>query len=230
MRDEALWRAVDANFVDRVGASDAALESALAANAAAGLPQIDVSPAQGKFLYLLARLAGARNVLEIGSLGGYSTICLARAVPAGGRVVTLEASPKHAETARENLRRAGVADKVDLRLGPALDSLPRLAEEGAGPFDFVFIDADKPNNPHYLGWALRLARPGAAIVCDNVVREGAVIDQASREPGVRGTRAMFDLIAAEPRLNATAIQTVGAKGWDGFALAIVEPAQRARRP
>jgi predicted O-methyltransferase YrrM len=220
--DRTKWSAVDAYIVEKIATPDFALDAALAANAAAGLPAIDVSAPQGKLLHLLARMARARKILEIGALGGYSTIWLARALPPDGFVVTLEAVPRHAEVARENLRRAGLSGQVRLRVGPALESLPRIAEEGLGPFDFVFIDADKSNNPDYLAWAPRLARVGATIVCDNVVREGAVVDRASADPDVQGTRRMFDMIAKEPRLSATAIQTVGAKGWDGFVLAVVE--------
>jgi predicted O-methyltransferase YrrM len=165
-------------------------------------------------------MIGARRILEIGTLGGYSTIWLARALPAGGRLVTLEASPAHAAVARGNIERAGLADVVDLRLGRALDTLPALA--GEAPFDMVFIDADKPSNRDYLAWALRLARPGTVIVCDNVVREGRVADAASTDPATLGTRRMFEDLAAEPRLTATALQTVGSKGWDGFAIAIVD--------
>jgi predicted O-methyltransferase YrrM len=222
--DRTKWSAVDAYIVEKISTPDFALDAALAANAAAGLPAIDVSPPQGKLLYLLARMARARKILEIGALGGYSTIWLARALPPDGFVVTLEAVPKHAEIARENVRRAGLSGQVRVRLGPALESLPRIAEEGIGPFDLVFIDADKPSNPDYLAWALRLARVGATIVCDNVVREGAIVDRASADPSVQGTRRMFDMIAKEPRLSATAIQTVGAKGWDGFVVAIVDRA------
>jgi predicted O-methyltransferase YrrM len=222
--DRTKWSAVDAYIVEKIATPDFALDAALAANAAAGLPAIDVSPPQGKLLYLLARMARARKILEIGALGGYSTIWLARALPPDGFVVTLEAVPKHAEIARENVRRAGLSGQVRVRLGPALESLPRIAEEGIGPFDLVFIDADKPSNPDYLAWALRLARVGATIVCDNVVREGAIVDRASADPSVQGTRRMFDMIAKEPRLSATAIQTVGAKGWDGFVVAIVDRA------
>lgn len=200
---------------------DAALAEALAANAAAGLPAHDVSPAQGKLLHLLARMVGARRVLEIGTLGGYSTLWLARALPPGGRVVTLEADPRHAAVARANFERAGLADRIELRLGRALDALPRLEAEAQGPFDLVFLDADKPNHAAYLAGALRLARPGSVIVADNVVREGAVIDAASTDDRVQGIRAFFELLAAESRLDATAIQTVGEKGWDGFAIALV---------
>ncbi len=220
--DRAKWSAVDAYLVEKIAPSDFALDAALAANAAAGLPRHDVSPLQGKLLHLLARMARARKVLEIGALGGYSTIWLARALPADGFVVTLEAVPKHAEVARENIRRAGLAGKVRVRVGPALDTLPRIAEEGIGPFDFIFIDADKPRNPDYLAWALRLSRPGTVFVCDNVVREGAVVDRTSADPSVQGIRRMFDMMAREPRLSATAIQTVGVKEWDGFAVAIVD--------
>lgn len=220
--DRAKWSAVDAYTVEKIAPSDFALDAALAANAAAGLPPHDVSPPQGKLLHLLARMARARKVLEIGALGGYSTIWLARALPADGFVVTLEAAPKHAEIARENIRRAGLSGQVRLRGGPALETLPRIADEGLGPFDFIFIDADKPRNPDYLAWALRLSRPGTVIVCDNVVREGAVVDRASADPSVQGIRRMFDMMSREPRLSATAIQTVGAKGWDGFAVAIVD--------
>ncbi|MGD0183698.1 MAG: O-methyltransferase [Roseiarcus sp.] len=222
--DRTKWSAVDAYIVEKIATPDFALDAALAANAAAGLPAIDVSPPQGKLLYLLARMARARKILEIGALGGYSTIWLARALPSDGFIVTLEAVPKHAEIARENVRRAGLSGQVRVRLGPALESLQRIAEEGIGPFDLVFIDADKPSNPDYLAWALRLARVGATIVCDNVVREGAIVDRASADPSVQGTRRMFDMIAKEPRLSATAIQTVGAKGWDGFVVAIVDRA------
>ncbi len=183
-------------------------------------PPHDVSALQGKFLHLVARMIGARRVLEIGTLGGVSTLWFARALGAGGRIVTLEADPRHAAIARANLERAGVADRVDLRVGPALDSLPALA--GEAPFDLVFIDADKPNNPHYLAWALKLTREGGVIIGDNVVRDGAVVDPASSDASVRGVRTFLDAIAGEPRLSATALQTVGAKGWDGFTLAVVD--------
>ncbi len=220
--DRAKWSAVDAYIVEKIAPSDFALDAALAANAAAGLPPLDVSPPLGKLLYLLARMARARKVLEIGALGGYSTIWLARALPSDGFVVTLEAVAKHAEVARENIRRAGLSGQVRMRVGPALETLPRIVEEGIGPFDLVFIDADKPRNPDYLAWALRLARPGSVIVCDNVVRDGAVADRTSADPSVQATRRMFDMIARETRLSATAIQTVGAKGWDGFVVAVVD--------
>ena len=219
--DQEQWNAVDAYLVEKL-VRDAALDEVLAANAAAGLPAIDVSPAQGKLLHVLARMMGARRVLEIGTLGGYSTIWLARAVPEGGRVVTLEAMPAHAEVARANFTRCGVADRIELRLGPALDSLAALAAENAAPFDLVFIDADKPNNPHYLAWALTLSRPGTVIIADNVVREGEVLEGESRDASVQGVRRFLDMLAGEPRLTATAMQTVGIKGWDGLAFAIVD--------
>jgi predicted O-methyltransferase YrrM len=215
------WSGVDSYFAKTLIGSDAALEAALSANAAAGLPAIDVSAPQGKLLNLLARMAGARMALEIGALGGYSTIWLARALPDDGRLVSLERNTRHAEVAHLNVGRAGLERKVEIRTGAALDTLPKIEAEGLGPFDFVFIDADKANNAAYLEWALRLSRPGAAIVVDNVVREGEVIDGASRDPDVVGVRRMFEMIARETRLSAIAIQTVGAKGWDGFVLAIV---------
>jgi predicted O-methyltransferase YrrM len=215
------WAAVDHLVGAQLLGEDAALRAALEANAAAGLPGIDVSPAQGKMLHLLARLAGARRILEIGTLGGYSTIWLARALPADGRLVTLELQQRHAEVARSNLERAGCADRVDVRTGPALDTLAAMRAAGEPPFDLVFIDADKPSNPAYFEAALALSRPGTAIVVDNVVREGAVADAASEDPKVVGTRAMFAAIAARPDVSATVIQTVGVKKWDGFLLAVV---------
>ena len=218
---EKRWSAVDAYFSDTVVGRDDVLEAALKANAAAGLPSIDVSAAQGKMLTIMARMAGARKALEIGTLGGFSTICIARALPDDGRLVTIEYLERHANVARANIARAGLADRVELRQGAALDILPMIEAEGLGPFDFVFIDADKANNPSYLSWALRLSRPGTAIVVDNVVRSGRIADPSSKDPDVTGTRRMFEMMAQEPRLEATAIQTVGDKGWDGFALAIV---------
>jgi predicted O-methyltransferase YrrM len=212
------WAAVDEYLAGALAPADPALTKALAANAAAGLVAADVSPAQGRLLELLARLCGARAILEIGTLGGYSTIWLARALPPGGRLVTLESDPHHARVARENLARAGVSGVVEVVEGPALATLPGVA----GPFDLVFIDADKPGNPDYFAWALRLSRPGTVIVVDNVVRGGAVADYASDDPGVVGTRRLFELVAAEPRVSATAVQTVGSKGHDGFLLAVVD--------
>jgi len=216
------WSAVDAYIVDHLVPSDAALDEALRASAAAGLPSINVSPAQGKMLMLFAQLARARAILEIGTLGGYSAIWLARALPPGGRLVTLEYEPKHAEVARANLARAGLADVVDLRVGAALDTLPTLAAEARGPFDLVFVDADKPNNPRYFEWALTLTRPGSLIVVDNVIRDGQLIDATNTDPRVQGTRRLYEMLANEPRVSATAIQTVGSKGYDGFVMAIVE--------
>ncbi|GJG87422.1 O-methyltransferase [Gemmatimonadetes bacterium T265] len=223
MTDDAVttWRAVDALVDGLFVAEDPALAGALVLSAEAGLPAIHVAPAQGKFLQLLARLVGARRVLEIGTLGGYSTIWLARALPAGGRVVTLEAEPTHAAVARANFARAGLADVVELREGPALDTLPAVEADGLGPFDLVFIDADKPSAPEYVAWAVRLARRGAVIVLDNVVRGGAVADPHSPDPRVQGVRRAMELLAADPRVDATALQTVGGKGYDGFALAVV---------
>ena len=217
---EERWDAVDRWITDRLVPPDPALDGALAASDAAGLPPIAVAPNQGKLLNLLARLRGARRILEIGTLGGYSTIWLARALPPGGRLVTLEIDPDHAAVARENIARAGLAEAVELRLGPALDSLARLAEEKAEPFDLIFVDADKPNNPHYFAWAMRLSRPGTLIVLDNMVRAGGVLD--GTDAGCEGVRRTYELIAAEPRVAATAVQTVGLKGWDGLALVLVE--------
>ena len=214
--------AVDSYFVKTLIGSDPALEAALAANEAAGLPPIDVSPPLGKLIHLLALMTGARRILEIGTLGGYSTIWLARALPKDGRLVSLELDETHAKVARDNLARAGLAGKAEVRAGPALALLPRIEAERLGPFDFVFIDADKTNNPDYFAWALRLSRPGTAIVVDNVVRDGKIADRASKDRDVIGTRRMFEMIAREPRVSATAIQTVGVKGWDGFALAVVK--------
>ena len=211
------WKRVDAYLVERLLPPDAALDAALAANAAAGLPPIDVSPAQGRLLQILARVAGARAILEIGTLGGYSTIHLARALPADGRLVSLEASPHHAAVARANIARAGLTDRVEVLVGPALDTLPTLDS----PFDFVFIDADKESSAAYLQHALRLSRPGTVIVCDNVVRDGRVADPSLDNPPLAGIRGFFDALGANPRLTATAVQTVGAKGWDGFAIAVV---------
>jgi predicted O-methyltransferase YrrM len=193
----------------------------MAANQAAELPAIDVAPNQGKLLQLLAQLVGARRILEIGTLGGYSTIWLARALPAGGRLITLEFNTKHAEIARTNIERAGLTQTVEIRVGAALDTLPKLQNESSEPFDLIFIDADKPNNSAYLRWALKLSRPGTLIIIDNVVRDGAVIDSASTDKDVQGARHLFELLANEPRISSTAIQTVGPKGSDGFAFAIV---------
>jgi predicted O-methyltransferase YrrM len=219
------WTSVDAWFERHLLAPDGPLDAALADSRAAGLPAISVSPTQGKLLHLLARSIGAARILEVGTLGGYSTIWLARALPPSGHVVTLEIDPHHADVARANLRRAGLAAVVEVRVGPALDSLQQLGREGAAPFDLVFIDADKVSNAVYFEWALRLTRPGSLIVVDNVVRNGAVADEDSTDENVLGVRRLFAVMAAEPRVSATAIQTVGSKGYDGFALAfVVEPA------
>lgn len=215
------WEAVDRYFVDALGLSEPALEAALEASDAAGLPAISVAPTQGKLLQLLARLQGATRILEIGTLGGYSTIWLARALPVGGRMVTLEYEPKHAEVARVNLANAGLGDAVEIRIGRALETLPQLVAEGQGPFDLIFIDADKATTPEYVSWALKLACRGSLIVVDNVVRNGAVADASSGSADVQGIRRFFDLVASEPRLTGTALQTVGSKGYDGLALALV---------
>jgi predicted O-methyltransferase YrrM len=217
----AIWTNVDRYINDMLVPSDAALDAAMDASNAAGLPAIAVTPSHGKFLHLLARIQGARRILEIGTLGGYSTIWLARALPTGGRLVTLEADPRHADIALANISRAGLADRVDLRVGRALETLPLLAAEGGGAFDLTFIDADKRNIPDYFMFALKLSRKGSLIIVDNVVREGAVIDPENEDPDVLGIRRFNSLLSAEPRVSATAIQTVGAKGHDGFALVLV---------
>jgi predicted O-methyltransferase YrrM len=224
------WSAVDRYITDLLVPPDPALDAALQASAAAGLPPIHVAPNQGKLLRLLAQVQGARAILEIGTLGGYSTIWLARALPADGRLITLESDPKHAEVARANIARAGLADVVELRLGQALETLPQLAAEGLGPFDLVFIDADKPSTPEYFIWALRLCRRGSVIIVDNVVRKGAVVDAASGDPTIQGVRRFYELLAAERRVSATAIQTVGSKGYDGFAIALVETDPESEEP
>jgi predicted O-methyltransferase YrrM len=219
--NQELWTAVDQYLVEQLIPADPVLESARQANAAAGLPAIDVSPVQGKLLHLLARMQRAERILEMGTLGGYSTIWLARALPPQGRLVTLEFQAKHVEVARQNLERAGLTSKVEMRQGPAATSLEQLHAEGAAPFDMIFVDADKRNNPVYLEWSLRLSRPGTLIVVDNVVRDGAVVDAQSEDPDIQGIRRFFEMLAKEPRLSATAIQTVGSKGYDGFVLALV---------
>lgn len=210
------WAAVDEYIGEQLLAdADPVFEAVLRANAAGGLPAIDVSPAQGKFLHLLVKIAGARRILEIGTLGAYSTIWMAKALPPGGELVTLEFSPKHAEVAKANLARAGLLDTVTVHIGAALDSLPKLK----GPFDLIFIDADKPNNANYLDWAVKLSRPGTVIILDNVVRDGRVVDARSADANVKGARAGFDFVRTHPHLEATSLQTVGVKGWDGFVLA-----------
>lgn len=216
-----LWTEVDRYFCDQLVPSDEKLDAALTANRQAGLPAIDVSRLQGKFLDVLVRVTGARRILEIGLLGGYSTIWMARALPEDGRIISLEVNPRHAEVARANLLNAGVLDRVDLRVGRAIDTLPILEASGAGPFDLIFIDADKPSSADYLAWALKLSRPGTLIVTDNVVRDGKVVQAKSPDADVQGVRHFTEMMAAEPRLSATVLQTVGVKGYDGFALAVV---------
>lgn len=218
MTGQDVWSAVDEYLTGALLPADPILDEVLAASAAAGLPAIAVSAAQGQMLHLFALMVGARRILEIGTLGGYSTIFLARALPTDGRLVTLEAVPHHAEVAKANFARAGLSDRIDLRVAPALETLPRLEAEGQGPFDLVFIDADKPSNTDYLRWALRLTRPGSIIICDNVVRDGRVLEAGSADASVQGVRRLFEAVAAETGLTATAVQTVGAKGYDGFAL------------
>jgi predicted O-methyltransferase YrrM len=218
------WTAVDAYIDDAVRASDDVLEGVLTASAAAGLPAIAVSPSQGKFLHILANAIGAKRILELGTLAGYSAIWLARALPPDGRLVTVELDPAHAEVARQSFARAGVSGLVDLRVGAAMDVLRALEAESAAPFDFVFIDADKGNYPDYFDRAMRLCRPGALIVADNVVRDGAVIDASSTDPAVIGVRRFMERVAADPRATATVLQTVGVKGYDGFAIVLVRAA------
>ncbi len=216
---KSTWTAVDNYLAAFFAPADAALDGAIHANRAANLPAIDVSPLQGKFLHVLVQVLQPRRVLEIGLLGGYSTIWMARALPDGGRIVSLEYESRHAEVARKNLENAGVLDRVEIRVGAALDTLPTLTTDP--PFDLIFIDADKPNNPGYLEWALKLARPGTVIVVDNVIRDGKIVDSNSPDRDVQGTRRMFELMAAEPRLSTTVVQNVGAKGYDGFAMGVV---------
>jgi predicted O-methyltransferase YrrM len=218
---QELWTAVDDYISGRLLGPDRALDEALRASETAGLPKIHVSACQGKLLQILAQSIGSQRILELGTLGGYSTIWLARALPAGGRLVTVEADPKHAEVARANLTRARVHESVDLRLGRASEVLPQLAAEPSGPFDFVFIDADKPSTPEYFDWAVRLSRRGSLIITDNVVRKGEVANPASTDLNVQGVRRFHDAVSADPRVSATTIQTVGSKGYDGFAIAIV---------
>ncbi len=219
--DTALWTAVDEYTTGLLLPPDPVLEATLAASSEAGLPSISVSPSQGKLLMLLAQLAGAAHILEIGTLGGYSSICMARALPPHGRLITLEADAKHAEVARSNIAMAGLANKVEVRLGDARASIQQLVAEGRGPFDLFFIDADKRSIPHYLEWSLKLAHPGTLIVVDNVVRGGALIEADSEDANVQGARRLHAMLATEPRVTATTIQTVGSKGYDGFTLARV---------
>jgi len=215
------WEAVDNYLIELLAPPDEALNAALRDSHAAGLPSINVTANQGKFLQLLVRAIGAKRVLEIGTLGAYSTIWLARALPPDGTLITLEADPRHVDVARANIVRAGLDRLVDIRLGRALETLPQIATEGVGPFDFVFIDADKPSYPDYFQWALRLARAGTVIVADNVIRGGEVGNPSSDDPNVRGVQRMLEVMAKDPRISATALQTVCGKGYDGFAMGVV---------
>jgi predicted O-methyltransferase YrrM len=228
--NEDQWTEVDQYFSESLLPNDPILESALEASVTAGLPAISVSPSQGKLLQMLAQIVGARSILEIGTLGGYSTIWMARGLRAGGHLITLEVDPKHADVARANISRAGLQDVVELRIGNAVEILPQLSAERRGPFDLVFIDADKPNIPVYFEWALRLSRPGTLIIVDNVVRSGAVIDADSTDPSVQGVRRFVELLGAESRASGTAIQTVGIKGYDGFAIVLVGSGGRQTSP
>ncbi len=215
------WSEVDKYVSELLAPEDSALHEALKASEKAGLPSIQVTPAQGKFLQLLAVACGAKNILEIGTLGGYSTIWLARGLPSDGRLITLEFDTKHAETARKNIARAGLDKIVEVRLGKALETLPQIQAEGLGPFDLIFIDADKVNYPEYLDWAIKLSRPGSVIVADNVVRDGKVADASSDDVSVKAVRRFLEMMASDKRISGTVIQTVGSKGYDGFALGVV---------
>jgi len=221
MNTKDVWKSVEQYFDNVLVMQDSALKDGLAAAETAKLPAIQVSSGQGKFLQLLARILGARNILEIGTLGGYSTIWMARALPEGGRIITLEADPKHADVAQKNFARAGVETKVELRLGKALDTLPQIASEGRGPFDMFFIDANKSNMPEYFEWSLKLARSGSVIIADNVVREGAVLDANSKDADIQGIRRFLEMVGKEKRVSGTALQTVSSKSYDGFALVLV---------
>ncbi len=221
MSDQSQWNAVDQYFIDRLFTDDEALGAALRSSAAAGLPPINVSPNQGKLLWLLARMCGARRILEVGTLGGYSSIWMGRALPEDGKLITLESDPRHAAVATENIARAGLSKIVEVRLGPALDSLPVIESQKPGPFDLVFIDADKPSNADYFEWALKLTRPGSVIIVDNVVRNGAVVEANLDDPRVNGVHRLTEMLSRESRVSATAIQTVGTKGYDGFLIALV---------
>lgn len=219
MKDQ--WTAVDAFLDATLVREDEALQAAVRESAAAGLPSIAVTPSQGKLLHQLALMVGARRILEVGTLGGYSAIWMARALPPDGKLITLEIEAKHAEVAAKNFVRAGVADRVEIRRGPALETLPRIAADALGPFDLAFIDADKQSNPEYFDWAVKLSRRGSLIVIDNVVRDGTILEADSHDPSVLGVRRLFERMVREPRVSTTAIQTVGAKGWDGLAFALV---------
>ncbi|MBO6559231.1 MAG: O-methyltransferase [Nisaea sp.] len=222
MSGQPTWDAVDAYFTETLVPEQAKFEKALDASEASNLPAISVSANVGKFLQLLARMNGARKVLEVGTLGGYSTLWLASALPADGKVVTLEFEQLHAEVARANFREAGYGDRIEVRVGAALDSLPGVEADGIGPFDLAFIDADKKNNPGYFEWALKLVRPGGLILIDNVVRDGRVLEATTKDVNVQGVRKVIDMIAKEPRVDATALQLVGIKGYDGLAICLVK--------
>lgn len=222
MELSALWKSFDQYTEDRLFDSDPIMEDVLKENAAAGLPAINVSPQEGKFLQLLVKLTGAKNILEIGTLGGYSTIWLARALPKNGTLLSLEYSSKHAKTAEKNIQKSGLSDQVDILVGSALDSFENLTSLGYGTFDFVFIDADKKNNKNYMEAVLEHSRPGTCIVVDNVVRDGKVLEENTKDPELKGIQEMFDWLSDHPRFDSTAIQTVGSKGYDGFLLAIVQ--------
>jgi predicted O-methyltransferase YrrM len=217
----ATWTEVDEYFKDKLIGIDDALDAALTNSEMSGLPSINVAPNQGKLLHMLAKIQGAKSILEIGTLGGYSTIWLARALPESGHLVSLEFDQKHADVAQQNVEHAGLADRVEIIQGAALDTLPTLAKDKRAPFDLVFIDADKQNNPNYVEWALKLTRPGSIVIVDNVVRGGSLAETNSDDPNVQGARALFDLLENEPRLDATALQTVGIKGYDGLVIALV---------
>ncbi|MEO8577217.1 MAG: O-methyltransferase [Gemmatimonadales bacterium] len=218
---QELWTSVDTYLGEVLVRQDQHLSDAVAASDAAGLPSIQVSPPQGKLLEIMIEMMGAKTILEVGTLGGYSTIWMARSLPADGRVVTIEIDPKHAQVAQENFNRAGLGDKIELRTGNARDILPVMIDEGAGPFDFAFIDADKASNPDYFGWALDMSRPGSVIIVDNVIRDGHIIDADSDDASVKGVRRLNEVMAGNPRISVTALQTVGVKGYDGFSVAIV---------
>jgi predicted O-methyltransferase YrrM len=220
------WAKVDQYVTDRLHTPDPVLDAALAASFAAGLPEIQVSPPLGKLLHIVAQVIGARRILEIGTLGGYSTIWLARGLSPGGKLITLELEPKHAEVASANIQRAGLSELVEVRIGPALESLAALQKENAGPFDLIFIDADKPTTPEYFSWAVKLSRVGTLIIVDNVVRKGAVADPSSEDASVQGVRRLHEVVGSEPRVSATTIQTVGGKGYDGLLIAYVVAEER----